>query len=423
MKKPISKMLFILTACVASGYLLIVCSYALPLQWPETLRNETTAILYQEGLYPADKVSGRHIDNWADSYSLLIASYEGEEGPFEKAANAYYYRSTYNPYDWLSGRTGPEQPVEKASYSRYWHGTVPLLRLLMCRMNFAEIRRLNTVCLAALLLTVFIVLQLRIPESVIPFLLTIFLLAPTAIGSCLEYSGVHYIMLLMTILIAIDWKPINAGTNVKYLFFASGILTAYIDFLSAPTISLSIPLIFLFLRRKKEKGLVSLAAFCVLYWVVGYVGMWGGKWLIAALSQGDSFVKELLYSIRQRSSASDLDGLAITRVHALSTNVKQLFSDWYINMLIILYTLLTAIRSMVRYRQITRLDIRNAGILSIPLLISVGWYLVFANHSIVHFWLHTYRTAAPALFGILCAIDLGNIQRGLNPNLQRNEML
>jgi hypothetical protein len=34
-----------------------------------------------------------------------------------------------------------------------------------------------------------------------------------------------------------------------------------------------------------------------------------------------------------------------------------------------------------------------------------------ANHSIIHFYLHAYRTAVSTVFTLLCALDLGDISR------------
>ena len=114
----------------------------------------------------------------------------------------------------------------------------------------------------------------------------------------------------------------------------------------------------------------------------------------------------------QRSSASDLNGSPVTRPQAVLMNFRQLFSTSYINYLILLYSAAAVWCSLVNWREISRRDVQIAAILLIPVGISVCWYLILANHSVVHVWLHAYRTAAPAVFAFLCALDLGDVHRG-----------
>ena len=45
------------------------------------------------------------------------------------------------------------------------------------------------------------------------------------------------------------------------------------------------------------------------------------------------------------------------------------------------------------------------ALLLVPLVISLCWYLILANHYVVHARLHAYRTGAPAVFGLLCALN------------------
>ena len=411
MKKTIRNLLLILGLSIIAGFLLLSLSFALPFRWPEKLRAESILSLTQEGLYPADTFSGRSVDNWADCYSLLIASYDGDETPFEKASGAYFYSGCYNPYDWITGRTDSSQsPAEKVSYSRYWHGYLLILRPLMSFLNLNGIRLLNMVYIAVLVIMLLIVLQRNIPKSVFPFLFTLYLLAPSAVGKCLEYSGVFYIMLFMSLAIAGDWKYVSDRAGIRYLFLAGGILTAYVDFLTAPTLTLSIPLVFLCLRKKGETDLVSLVFSCIIYWGIGYAGMWAGKWIIAFFFQHRAFINELLFSVRQRSSSVGINGEGFARSHGLVLNIKHMLCNSYADLLIIIYAGLSAAWSLLN-KKITSSHIKSAALLLIPAGIAICWYLIFTNHSVIHYRLHTYRTGVPAVFGLLCALDLGDLTR------------
>ena len=405
MSGMIKKSVCFIAAGVACGYLLLSLSFLIPFRWPEKLREETVSTLYREKLYPTDRLSGRTIDNWADSFSLMIGSYEGDETAFEKASNAYYYSSHHNVYVTLSGRGNPEFPLKKFSYARYWHGYLVLLRPLMSVFSFSQIRLLNTFCVWGLTGAALLVLMRNVPESVCPFILTLLLLAPSAIGKCMEYSGVFYIALTMALLIALGRKGGFEGGRVRYLFLAGGMLTAYVDFLSAPTLSLSIPFVILCLRRKGEKELPALALSCLLFWAAGYAGMWSGKWLIALLFQRRVFLDSLLQAVRERAALLGRNRRLLYRLGAVGRNAGQLFRDYRLDCLILAYICVMVLRNHSDYRHMTGADVRLKALLLVPLVISLCWYLILANHSVVHARLHAYRTGAPAVFGLLCALN------------------
>ncbi|MBR3196481.1 MAG: hypothetical protein IKF50_07225 [Clostridia bacterium] len=398
--------LFILIASVVAGYLLLALSFAIPFREDPVRHDETVAVLDEEGLYPRDKSSGRPLDNWADSYSVLIAAYDGDENAFEKAAAAYHIQSGYNPYEWLSGHV--DEVPEQMSYARYWHGYLLFLRPLMTFLNIRQIRNVNTVCLFAVILAVLILMMQKLRKCVVPFLCTLLFLAPTAMGSCFEYSRIFYISLFMCALILFDPGWLRKETGLLMMFLAGGILTAYLDFLSAPLLTLSVPLTVYCVREENSARLLRRVLLCCVFWAAGYAGMWAGKWIIALLFQRRGFLYSLFYSIQERSSTT-VYNIKTSRIYAIRKNFAELLVSKKTDLLPALYALFAAAGMILYRRRITKRTIRTSAVLLFIAFFSVAWYFILANHSIVHFWLHAYRTGATSVFAVLCALDAGNI--------------
>ncbi len=405
--KTIRTACLILCVSILAGYLLLALCYALPFHENSSRHQETALILQEEGVYPEDTFSGRHQDNWSDSYAILIAAYEGPENAFEKASNAYFMQNSRNPYDWLSGTV--TDPPHRSSYSRYWHGYLLFLRPLMSFLNIRQIRHVNSVCLFTLLVIVLISMMRRQKKLVLPFLLMLLLLAPTVLGNCFVYARIVYIMLLMCLLIVADPKFMRSRSALLYLFLSGGILTAYVDLLSAPLLTVSVPLTVLCVRDREEKGLLKTAFLCLIFWGAGYACMWAGKWGIALLWQRREFLSSLFYAFALRSSPMNNRGMPVSRLHAVRINFIQVFINRYLDFLIVLYGGLIFLESFIRRKTVTKQSLLVCLFLFFLAVLAPLWYWLLANHSVGHYWLHTYRTGVTAVFAVLCALDMGDL--------------
>ena len=72
--------------------------------------------------------------------------------------------------------------------------------------------------------------------------------------------------------------------------------------------------------------------------------------------------------------------------------------------------------SLFRRSYIIVLLLCNVTLLLIPAVIPACWYLIMANHSIIHFYLHTYRTAVSTVFARTRPprISAGSISRSVS---------
>ena len=394
----------------AIGYILLVIAYTIPVHLMTQSQVESARLLSNETAAMSDSISGRVIDNYADSVTLALATYPGKENIFYKAANAYYLRSdASDPRESFVNITLNNTTAERIAYARYWHGSLVFIKPMMVFLNDHEIRFANTVFLFFLITITVVILIRKLPYCVIPFMLTMLLIAPTTVGRCFEYYWLVCIMLISAILLI--WNPRSwfSGESVFLLFLGAGIATAFFDFLTAPTISLTVPLALLCVLRKDEKRL-KLMLVCVFYWGMGYVGMWGIKWLIAIVFNYRDFISSLTSHVTLWSSSILPDTTKITRVGTLNKNFMTLFEDQYIDIILASYVVLIVTYAIKKRESIRREQIITCLLLYIPALIGIFWILFMASHSNVHTFF-TYRTVAPCVLCILCGLDLGDITR------------
>ncbi len=391
------------------GFFGLVFSYLIPARTMLDECAESVPVFSEETTYPRETYSERQLDNWTDCIMLQEAAYPGEEDVFDKAVNARYERVRgLNPCEsFVEIHSGSPEEVYAFEYARYWHGYLLFLRPLLAKLNYAQIRTVNQCIQFALLLAVLYLLAGRCRRCLAPFLVMVLFLAPTAIGNSLQFSGVYYIALLASLYLLADPRGGLDRGNVWRLFLLSGIATAYFDYLTAPTLSLTIPLCLLCARLSGTgtwKENLRLLLRCALLWLVGYAGMWAGKWLISLIFDGRAFLDGLLYQIRLRSSSTDFTKEKISRLSVLGENWRQLFIDGYLVYLTAACAVLAVILTLRRRRELSGRSAADALLFLIPFLIPSLWILFLSNHASVHYWF-TYRTLAPCVFSLLCALS------------------
>ena len=392
------------------GLLLLLAVYGIPARLMQDECYESFPVLLEENTYPLDTYSGRTLDNFTDSTMFLEAAYTGEESVLEQAVNVYSARleTSSNPYtSFVSIYSENGESTAPYEYARYWHGYLVFLRPLFAKLNYPELRQLNLIVQYTLLLVLLCLIQKRQPSFLLPFLLTVLFLAPTAIGRVLEYSSVYYILLLFLLLLL--WNPKGRITeeNVWLLFLFAGIATAYFDYLTAPTLTLTIPLCLLYVRRAGRgtwKQNAALFLRCCFVWGFGYAGMWGAKWILALLFQGRDFLSSLGKRMWLYTGPS-IRGHIVTPLRALQINLQELFKDRDLVVLCAGLACLLLAAAVCRRRHIDRKCLADALWVLLPVLIPLVWTIVLKNHVKRHYWF-TYRTLTPLILCPLCALSV-----------------
>ena len=401
----------LIIVCLAAvvGVLLLLLTCFIPASRMYDNCLESYPIFEMESLYYSDPIFGRRLDNWSDSLMLLEAAYPGNEGKLDRAVNAYYnIIRDHNPCEsFYLLYSGARSNTVKISYAWYWHGYLATLRPLFAHFDFSEIRNINTTVQIVLLLAVSYLFFKRYPSILIPFLLFIALLGPTAIAKSLHFSSVYYVLLIVLItMLSNPWGKIDRD-NVWRVFLLSGILTAYLDLLSAPTLSLTVPLCLLCVQLRGERSWkenMKVVIICTFFWFFGYAGMWSLKWVIAGIFQGQEFLSAVRTQILFRLSATGNHKTAVSRTRTLYLNWSTLFSDpalWYIT---IAYAAILLFAIFHKWKSLTWRRLADTLVFAFPALIPLVWILLLCNHSRIHYWF-SFRTLAPIVLSVLCALS------------------
>ena len=393
------KNIIIIGGSILIGFLLLVLAYSLPIN--PIMKNVDASVetVNYISSHMTDPDTGKSLDIYTDSIMMEEAEYESELSAIKKAAFSYYNLIPYFPaqISFVNIHTGTVSCIdmETESYARYWHGYLIFLKPALTFFTYEQIRILNLVLQTSLLAVLLVLIWSKIRESIFPFLITVMLMAPTTISKCLQYSSVYYLMLISTIIYLWNPKKLINHRNIHYYFLVIGIICNYIDFLTAPMITLAFPLCFYVANEIKNgntctKDLLWSVLLSCAEWVAGYAFMWVGKWTIAYILKVDAILWTVKNAFLLRSSTE-----YTARIPTVISNFEYLLSNKYVSWFIVLW-----IAFFLAYNTVKkRIDWKHLILLFIPMIPAV-WTFVMAEHSTVHLWM-TFRNMAPAVMSVM----------------------
>lgn len=292
------------------------------------------------------------------------------------------YDSVGELYDFVNGNVDTS-----VTYARYWHGYLPVLRVLLIFFNVSEIRMI--------LLIIFIILfiiflrmikdKIGMAEAVI-FALALILYSYFLVSYSLESTPVFLVTMISSILLL---KKIDKVKNLYLFIFIISCITNFVDYLTVPLITLAIPLILYIAYMQKKKSDISMSFFiktiikASLIWLVGYALTWFSKWFIYDILYGEEIIKSAIVQVIYRTGATVTDKTKNIFTVIGSFILKDLLCCGIICALTIFFLLLNIKKCKITIT--TKKDYFNktAPILLISLMPLV-WYLVLSNHTVVH---------------------------------------
>lgn len=386
--KEIVKIICVLAGAVFLGTALLIFVYALPTGRIKANVAKSSNIFDVEGTYPA-LIPGfqfAQLDNFTDSIMLGIAMYNGEESVSEKAMSNYRMRS--DELGIVKSTTHYANDVEadyyRKGYQRYWHGYLIFLKPLLAFFTYGEIRLLNgmfQIAMSALAIKMMLKSRLKIylPAYIAAFLF----LNPATVSLSLQYSAIYNIMLVFIVLwLSLLERRRLLAEYVPFIFLAAGCITSYIDFLTYPIAVVGILAILSINTWGSSRENVLRLFKNIIYWGIGYVGMWAGKWLAGSLILKQNLFKDALWKLMFYSSA---DGESSRRIEAIIKNIEVYNNKVYIGLLVLL--VIYVIGSFVKNRiKVNKEHLREAGIYGIISFMPLVWMLFASNHSEEHAW-------------------------------------
>ena len=329
---------YVAALCVSIiiGILILIAVYTLPVKNMKANVARSSEIFNYEGIYP-QLVNGykyMQLDNFTDSIMLGAAIYDGVEGTINKAVYNYHPDSAQLSPELALTNYANEVPAYEyfqVSYERYWHGYLVPLKLFLLVFDYADIRVLNFFMQNLLLFAVLKLLHNIQLEQYIPaFLITIFVINPMTAAVSLQFSSVYYMMLLSVIyLLWLVWKGKAEEERINFLFFITGVLTAYLDFLTYPFVPCGILMVLYIIINKDNIRMTSVKALLqkALLWGLGYGGMWSGKWLAGSILMKRNMFAGALNQVAFRASLGSMTEAEYSRLDAVVNNIS-VFMKW-----------------------------------------------------------------------------------------------
>lgn len=378
------KVLAMIVVGVLLGAILITLVYCIPVN--QTNAQKSIDSLEGEGWYPSATQLKSSLDTYFHSYLPGVLDGATDGLMLEKATR----QIEGNPL-W--------EAMNMEGYTYYWHGYVVILRVLLLFMDYEQFRFLN--CILQLLMMFFVahfIWEKKGQRYALALLTSYFLMMPMAMFLSLQFSWIFYIAMALSLLICYRHTWFTEK-RIPYIFVIAGMLTSFLDLLTYPLYTWAFPLLLLILLSEdgqKALNYVKTVVVSGLGWILGYAGMWFGKWALAGWIVHRNVIQEAWKEVLFRSGSEESLNL-IARLEALYDNWKHYEYPLYTALLAIWLTWFIY-KSLNGKTQIVRQE-KNGAYLLITLS-SFVWYFVLANHTLGHHFF-TYRIWGVAITGIL----------------------
>jgi hypothetical protein len=373
-----------IVAGVLLGAILITLAYCIPVN--QTNAQKSIDSLEGEGWYPSATQLKSSLDTYFHSYLPGVLDGATDGLMLEKATR----QIEGNPL-W--------EAMNMEGYTYYWHGYVVILRVLLLFMDYEQFRFLN--CILQLMMMFFVahfIWEKKGQRYALALLTSYFLMMPMAMFLSLQFSWIFYIAMALSLLICYRHTWFTEK-RIPYIFVIAGMLTSFLDLLTYPLYTWAFPLLLLILLSEdgqKALNYVKTVVVSGLGWILGYAGMWFGKWALAGWIVHRNVIQEAWDEVMFRSGSDEALNL-IARLEALYDNWKHYEYPLYTALLAIWLTWFIY-KSLNGKTQIVRQE-KNGAYLLITLS-SFVWYFVLANHTLGHHFF-TYRIWGVAITGIL----------------------
>lgn len=404
MIKTIKKGFFIFLGLIMLGWLSNILAFLIPQEAIHSNIINSAAVLSQEG--PATPLIGEKYSNSitdcnTDAWMLLMADYNGSENILMKSLGGYYktYENTSQTNFWGFDHfisSAGDSPIETTtySYSRYWHGWLLPLRLLLLFFDYEDIRYIG---MAAILTLLFYCVYLLFKKGMNAygyafFISSIFLLPITAMIS-FEYSFILYVTLIHNIILLKYYHKIQKSLGIILYFLCIGIIASYFDFLTYPLVSLGFTLItyLLLCENNQKSSIISKIKdiiCCSISWGIGYAGMWISKWTLGTVILKRNVFEEAISQLILRTSTTDgistLSDATVTYTSTLARNFEAFQTRGCLLISLIALFLFTYLLIKNKcYRQLERC-LYALPPFAIILCMPFAWALMFQNHTYLH---------------------------------------
>lgn len=377
-----------------------------------------------------DRSASTILDSFTEALILMESKAMVSDSKSTVLTNPLYLYSG-DPVADLQEYAHMTKPAPTGYYTRYWMGFRAVTRWLLTFLDYFQIRRY----VGSTLFVLFFVLICSISRHLdnrqaLTFALSIFLVHPQVIASCLQYSCCFLIAFFAMLLV--PW--IHKNPKFQALFFMElGMMTMYFDFYTTPLVTFGLPMIYLCLLQAKENPKICLRGGILKHafiWLTAYVGMWLSKLVLTELLTDQPAVQDTWKSVVGRLGLSQQIRLENSEMYsplnALESVWKTILPDSA--SVVVFIVLLSALAVLLVYKikkKALNYDAarRSIGILIIAVF-PIIWFCITPQPIVIHAFFQ-YRTIVLLYWAIgayLCLItEKTNPSPILEKNWQENE--
>lgn len=397
-------------------YLFLVCSCAIPnrliadnMTKSAYAYKDTDAFSRERG----DKLRGV-ADNYADSILLNVSYNMGRGNPFITSLDTDYYSGGSLGVNAGLFLTVSENAPPDTDYTRYWHGSGGVLRImhLFCGVNAIKITGLIFILIFAAI-TFIILIKRRNYKTAISLFIGLLAVHIWDTALSLEYQSVFILcFMLCPLYLYAERKNEHLLT---YISVVGGALTAFFDFLTCETAVILLPLILIISVRleggrlcevKKELFLILK---CLLCFFFSYGGMFLMKWLLVSLVTGSNEFALAVNSagVRVAGEIAEMPENILLRIpSAVTANLTVLFGGGArveLKRVILCLGILFAVFGSFYYL----FGKKKSEVWLMLMLGAVVFlrYMVLSNHSYLHGFF-TYRALIAPITAVISAFLL-----------------
>ncbi|MHC1777391.1 MAG: hypothetical protein AB9834_18460 [Lentimicrobium sp.] len=364
-------------------------------------KNVERSVHFFEGIseYPEPMISGKKhgLDYFMDGMILNMIYTTDNREPIKSALlgrsrqQAGPYTTQINQLKYSIANNTLKPNVE---YARYWHGNTFFFRIFFVFTEYNELKWF-IYFITSLLLVAFTIVLYRDMGGIMTtgLMAGLFIVNIYPMQFSMQLSPVLIISIVSCLILShkFKYKP----ETIPMLFFITGAVVSYFDLLTAPLLTLGLPLLlWVSLDTKNDEhsfrhSLYRLLQFGAL-WALAYLATWAIKWIITwPLIDYDLF-SDVKNQILLRSASVENN-----RISAIANNFNQL-PLVIINLVLILLIILGAFH-------FNRKGIKAALLFLCVSVIPFIWMIGTANHSYYHFW-YTYRILGITVGGVFLAV-------------------
>lgn len=274
----------------------LIATATIPNEWIKKNMLKSTYIIAKEELFAyreGSKMSGM-ADNYADSIWLNVAWYMGKEVPVRASLDTKYYDGEQNgEKEGLFLAVTEEDRMANTDYTRYWHGSAGVIRLLHLVTHVNGIRMLGFL-ITLLFAAIIMIFLIRDGKDLVAvaFFLSMCLVKIWNIRFCMEYQPAFVLGFLMCILYLMFEK--KGDEYLIPLAVTGGTSIAFFDFLTTETVTIMMPLILVVTVRSMEKRVgdfkegIKIIFAQGMAWGCAYGMTFLAKWLLATIIAGEN---------------------------------------------------------------------------------------------------------------------------------------